>query len=381
MRFIKGFLKWFFGILLVAIILLYITGYDYILKGIRVVYLTGHTTAFIDDAVYFENVTIPESKNPQPWLLHKDYNTVTPTQHLKETNKTLGTIAFLIIKNDSIWYENYIDEGGKSSQTNSFSMAKSIVSALLGKAIQDGYIKTLEQPVGDFYPQFMGTGMTVGDLSSMASGLNWDESYVNPFGVTAKAYYDDDIAQTILNLEVTETPGEKYKYLSGNVELLGMILEKATEKKLYNYLSESFWQPLGFTSEALWQVDDKEHKMVKAYCCIASNARDFARFGKLYKDKGKWNGKQVLDSAFVAKSIHPRFNESPQYGYGFWLSDYLEKDIFVMRGILGQFVITIPEDNLIIVRLGNKHGKHTEKPFTEDFYTYINEVYKMLGNN
>jgi CubicO group peptidase (beta-lactamase class C family) len=287
----------------------------------------------------------------------------------------------LIIKNDSIWFEKYFDGFGKKSQTNSFSMAKSITSALLGKAIDDGFINNLEQPVGDFYPQYANTGLTVGDLSSMASGLDWDESYSNPFGMTARAYYDSDLAETILKLKVVDTPGVRYKYLSGNTELLAMVLQTATKRQLANYLEESFWQPMGFENPAIWQIDDEENRLVKAYCCLGSNARDFARFGKLYKDFGKWNGRQLLDSAFVAKSIRPRFPESPEYGYGFWLSDFLEKKIFAMRGILGQYVIVIPEDDLIIVRLGHQRGRNIGKPFSSDFYVYVQETYKMVAQN
>lgn len=379
-RFLK-FLKWILILLIVAVLGLYITGYGYILKGIWVVYLHGHTTAYIDDFKFFETEKIPASTHPQPWPFHKEYNSVEATKALSEMNDTLGTVAFLIIKNDSIWFEKYFDGFTKNSQTNSFSMAKSVTSVLLGKAIDDGFIKSLDQPVGDFYPQYAGTGMTVGDLSSMASGLNWDESYFNPFGMTARAYYDADLAKTILKLKVVDTPGVRFKYLSGNTELLAMVIQKATNKKLADYLHESFWQPLGFENPAVWQVDDEENRLAKAYCCIGSNARDFARFGKLYKDFGKWNGRQILDSNFVAKSIAPRFAESPEYGYGFWLSDYLEKKIFVMRGILGQYVIVIPEDDLIIVRLGHKRGIKTDLPFSSDFYVYVGEVYKMLAQN
>jgi CubicO group peptidase (beta-lactamase class C family) len=293
----------------------------------------------------------------------------------------LGTIAFLIIKNDSIWFEKYFDGFTKNSQTNSFSMAKSVTSALLGKAIDDGFIKNLDQPVDDFYPQYTGTGLTVGDLSSMASGLDWDESYSNPFGMTARAYYDSDLAQTILKLKVVDTPGVCYKYLSGNTELLAMVIQKATKKPLTDYFYEKFWQPMGAENPAIWQVDDKKNRLVKAYCCIGSNARDFARFGKLYKDYGKWNGQQLLDSAFVSKSITPRFTESPEYGYGFWLSDFLGKKIFTMRGILGQYVIVIPEDDLIIVRLGHQRGNKTELPFSSDFYVFVEEAYAILGKN
>jgi CubicO group peptidase (beta-lactamase class C family) len=135
---------------------------------------------------------------------------------------------------------------------------------------------------------------------------------------------------------------------------------------------------MGAENDALWQTD-KKGGVVKAFCCVASNARDFARFGKLYKQYGKWNGKQLLDSTFVAKSITPRFKESPEYGYAWWLSDYKGKNIFYMRGHLGQYVIVIPEDELIIVRLGNRVKKSKNSPHSEDFFVYIDEAYKMLG--
>lgn len=381
MKIIKKFFKWILILLIVAIVGLYATGHGYIIKAFWVVYLHGHTLAYIDDFEFFENEEIPASTNPQPWPIHKNFNSVAPTQKLTEINTELGTIAFLIIKNDSIWFEEYYDGFDQNSQTNSFSMAKSITSALLRKAIEDGFIKSLDQPVGDFYPQYSETELTVGDLSSMSSGLDWDESYSNPFGMTARAYYDGDLADNILKLKVVDTPGVNFKYLSGNTELLAMVLQKATKKQLSNYLYEKFWNPMGAENPALWQVDDKQNRLAKAYCCLGSNARDFARFGKLYKDYGKWNGQQLLDSAFVAKSIKPRFEESPEYGYGFWLSDFMGKEIFAMRGILGQYVIVIPEEDLIIVRLGREVGEKTDLPFSSDFYVYIEEVYEMFQNS
>ncbi|MDR6299701.1 serine hydrolase domain-containing protein [Mesonia maritima] len=366
----------FFGL---GIALLYIFDAEYILRGVRIIYFKGHTSVYINDYPYFDNRKIENGK-PQNWAIHKNYNNVSATEKLQKTNNRLGTVAFLIIKNDSIWYENYAEDYEKTSKTNSFSMAKSITSALLGKAIQDGYIKSLDQPVADFFPQF-DKRLTVGDLSSMASGLNWDENYYNPFSMTARAYLDDDLRELLLSLKVVEKPGEEFKYLSGNTALLAMVIEKATEKKLSNYLSESFWKPLGMQTAALWQLDSKKSGLEKSYCCISSNARDFAKFGKLYSNFGNWNGKQLLDSAFVKKSIEPRFKDSPQYGYGFWLSDFKGKKIFSMRGILGQYVMSIPEDDIIIVRLGHHREPHPEgKTFPADFYTYIEESYKMLDN-
>jgi len=382
MKFIKKFLFWLVIIFATLTVLLYVFQVDYLLKAVRTIYFNGHTTAFLTDYTEFDNRTLPKSHTPQPWKISKEYNSVKPTAELEKWQKKLGTVAFLIIKKDSIWNESYYDNYNKNSKSNSFSMAKSIVSASLGKAIMQGKIKSLDVPVSDFFPQFKegkAARLTVGDLSSMASGLNWDESYYSPFSITTRAYFDDDLNKVILGLKVVDEPGKAYKYLSGNTQLLAMIIEKATGKSLADYVTENFWEPMGAENEALWQTDHKGG-IVKAFCCFASNARDFARFGKLYKQHGKWNGVQLLDSAFVAKSTVPRFAASPEYGYGFWTCQYKDKKIFYMRGHLGQYVIVIPQDDLIIVRLGNLQQKSTKgSPHSDDFFAYIDETYKMLA--
>lgn len=386
MKFLKIFLKWLLVILVLTVAILYITDTDYLLKAVRTIYLKGHSTAYLEDYKQFDNEDVANGAG-QPWPNHADYNSVKETETLQKINTDLGTIAYVIIKNDSIWFENYYDGFGKDSKSNSFSMAKSYVSGLMQKAIEQGHIKSLDQPVGDFFPEFSdgkAAKMTVGDLSSMSSGTNWDEAYYSPLSITTRAYFDDDLEKVILGLKVVDNPGQTYKYASGDTQLLAMVIEKATGKKMYDYLSESFWKPLGSENSTLWQVDSEEHDLVKAYCCIASNAKDFARYGKLFKDHGKWNGKQILDSTFVAKSIMPRFAASPEYGYGWWLiQDYKGKDFFMMRGHLGQYVIVQPDDNLIIVRLGHESRKvdYNGDAFTQDIYTYIDEGYAMLKSN
>ncbi|WP_109301814.1 serine hydrolase [Aquimarina sp. AU474] len=384
MRILKKFLKGVLALIILLVALLYIFDSEYILKGVRVVYMTGHNTAYLDDYTHFDNRTIAKGNGTMPWAIHENYNSVTSTERLDTTNEKLGTVAFMIIKNDSIWYENYADGYGTTSKTNSFSMAKSMVTAMLGKAIMDGYIKNLDQPLGDFFPKFsegLAAKTTVGDLSSMSSGLNWEESYKSPFSITAKAYYDTDIREVLLGLEVEEEPGQEFKYLSGNTQLLGMVIEKATGKSLSTYLSESFWKPMGMEQDAIWQLDSEDSGMEKAYCCVASNARDFARFGVLFKNKGIFAGKRILPAEFTDLATKPRFENDDMYGYGFWISDHLDKKIFAMRGILGQYVICIPEDDIIIVRLGHNRGDFMPgESFTDDFFIFIDEAYKMLEN-
>lgn len=175
MTFLKKLIKWLAIIIVLLIAVLYITDTDYLIKAVRTIYLKGHTTAFLEDYKELDNRVV-ETGTPIPWPNHTDYNSVKATETLSKINSQNGTIAYVIIKNDSIWFENYYDGFNANSQSNSFSMAKSYVSGLLGKAIKEGYIKNLDQPVCDFLPEFcngLAKTMTVGDLSSMASGTNW----------------------------------------------------------------------------------------------------------------------------------------------------------------------------------------------------------------
>jgi CubicO group peptidase (beta-lactamase class C family) len=248
-----------------------------------------------------------------------------------------------------------------------------------------GHIRSLDQMVKDFIHELKcsyADKVTVGDLASMASGQLWDEAYYSPLSVTTAAYFVNDLDNLILGQPIDEIPGKKYIYKSGTTQLLGMVISKATGKNLTEYLYETLWNPMGFEFEGYWQVDSAEKGVEKAYCCIASNAKDFARLAKLYKNHGKWNGKVLLDSAFVSKSTKPRFQESPEYGYSWWLKEYKGHKVFMMRGHLGQYVITFPEEDLILVRLGHSIGpkKPIKDEFTKDIYIYMDAAIELNPN-
>ena len=372
----KRFFSSLIFVLLVAVSLLYLSDYNYLLRAVNKIYFTGHTTAFLSDYQQFENRLLPASENPQPWPLHKNYNSVDLSERLEAFHRETKTVAFVMFKNDSLYIEKYYDDYGPDSKSNSFSVAKSFISALLGRAIKDGKIKSLDQKVKEFIPELTGPyadQVTVGDLSSMASGQKWDEAYYSPLSVTTAAYFVEDLGKLILQQPIDEAPGKKYIYKSGTTQLLGMVLTKATGKSLTDYLYETLWNPMGAEYESYWQIDSEENELEKAYCCIASNAKDFARMGKLYKDYGKWEGQVLLDSSFVAKSIQARFPESPEYGYGWWLKSYKGHDVFMMRGHLGQYVMVFPKENIILVRLGHTKGPDgpAGDPFTPDIYAYM----------
>ena len=375
----KKILKWTLIVLGVLILLIYIFNIDYIFKGVRTIYFTGHNTAFISDYEYFDNKEI-KSANPQPWALHRQYNNIDESDVLKVLNDERKTKSFLVIKNDSILFEKYYDGHKQTDISNSFSVAKSIVTSMMGKAIMEGKIKSLNQPVSDFFEEYkdgIASELTVGDLASMSSGMKWNEKYYSVINITSESYFTDDLRSVILRQEIENKPGQAFRYSSGDTQLLAMVIEKATGTSLSDYLSQKFWSPMGAETIALWQIDSKESGMEKAYCCIAATARDFARFGKLYIDKGKWGDTEILDPSFVELSLKPVFDDSPFYGYGWWLYEYEGKKVFTMNGHRGQFVISFPDENIIIVRQGDFNNKGRVSEGSGDLYQYISEGYKL----
>ena len=374
----KKILVWTTVILSFLLILIYAFNVEYLLKGVRTIYLTGNNTAFISDYEYFENREIKNSV-PQPWLLHEKYNSVTQSENLKKLNEETKTKSFLVIKNDSIVFEKYFDDHKSTSLSNSFSVAKSIVTSMLFKAIMEGKIKGLDQPLSDYFEEYkegLASELTVGDLASMSSGMRWSEKYYSVINITSESYFTDDIRSVVIRQDIIDKPGQNFRYSSGDTQLLGMVIEKATGTTLTNYLSEKFWQPMGAENSALWQIDSEEYGMEKAYCCIAGTARDFARFGKLFINKGKWNDEMILDPSYIDLSINPVFEDSPYYGYGWWLYNYEGKKVFTMNGHLGQFVISFPDENIIIVRQGDYNNKGNGDG-SSDLFKYIAEGYKI----
>ena len=372
-------LKWVFIIFTSLILLIYAFNIEYLIKGVRTIYLTGNNTAFISDYEYFDNREIANS-NPEPWPIHKNFNQFIETEELKVLNEQRETKSFLVIKNDSIVFEKYYDGYDENSLSNSFSVAKSIVVSLMGKAIMEGKIKGLDQPVSDYFDEYkegLASELTVGDLASMSSGMKWNEKYYSVINITSESYFTDDLRSVILRQKIIDKPGQSFRYSSGDTQLLAMVIEKATGTTLSDYLSEKFWKPMGAENNALWQLDSDNYGMEKAYCCIASTARDFARFGKLYINNGKWGNEIILDSSFVELATKPVFDSSPYYGYGWWLYNFEGKKVFTMNGHRGQFVISFPEENIIIVRQGSFNEKGRVSNNSGDLYKYISEGYKL----
>jgi CubicO group peptidase (beta-lactamase class C family) len=364
------------------------SGRWYLYKAISTTYLQGKSGPSATEFSIFENRKI-EALNPKPWSISKYYNTEKLPNHLENLMKEVGSIALVIIKNDTLIHEQYWDNFSDTSHTNSFSMAKSYTGALLGFAIQDGFIKSVNEPVSNYIPEFKNdwrSKITLEHLVTMSSGIAFDENYVNPFSFPAEGYYGKDLLKACVSYDKMATePGSTYKYLSGNTALLGYCISKATNKSLSTYLSEKLWTPLNCEHTAYWSLDKKDG-LEKAFCCINSNAKDFARMGKLYMHQGNWEGKQLLDSNYVTSSIAP-FNcieedctPNHTYGYAWWLTEYNGLRIYYMRGMLGQYVICVPEKKLIISRLARKRRKPGTAHCPLDVGYCVDAALSMYGN-
>lgn len=319
--------------------------------------------ADIDDYKIFSNNTVATA-GPQPWPVATGFNQPVLPDTLKQLLERLQSIGVAVIKNDSLLFEKYWDGYSDSSKSGSFSMAKSITSILIGVAIKEGKIKSVEEPAGNYLPEFASgekAKLRIVDLLTMSSGSNWDESYSNPFSVTAALYYSDDVYKVATGIKLIRQPGTYHSYKSGDTQLLGLILEKATGKSLAAYASEKLWQPMGAEHPALWSTD-REGGHEKAYCCFNSNARDFARVGQLMLDSGRWKGSEIIPAAYYRQSVTacniPDNSGSPcnYYGFQWWLVPY-EPGVFYARGILGQYIIVMPAQHMVIVRLGKHRGR------------------------
>ncbi len=274
--------------------------------------------------------------------------------------KDSETVAFLAIKNDTIYYEHYLNGYEQNDIIASFSMAKSVTSILIGCALDDKLIQSVEEPVTNYLPELNGKGfekLTIRHLLQMMSGVKFDESYSNPFGDAATYYYGQNLRKAVGMRKLIHEPGTHFSYSSGDTQMLGMVLERALKgKTITAYLQEKIWTPLGMEYDASWSLDRKENGLEKTFCCLNARARDFAKIGRLYLNKGNWNGKQIVSEAWVKEStVADTTKGQPSfYKYQWWLPN--AKGDFIAEGILGQFVYVNPRNNVVLVRLGKSSG-------------------------
>ena len=275
------------------------------------------------------------------------------------------TSALLILKDGKISYENYWLTGGKNVQWISMSVAKSFISALIGIAIDQGHIKSLEDEVTDYVPQLKNSAydnVRIKDILQMSSGASWNEDYSDPnsdINRSSKIFaIGGSLDEFSASLKKELKPGSYNRYNSTDTQVLGMLLREATRISVTKYMEEMLWHPMGAQDSGYWILDSKNMEM--AYAGFNATARDYAKLGELYRLGGKINGKQIIPSHWIKASVKPDaphlmpgdnpLSDFPLgYGYQWWVPD-LSGD-FSAIGVYNQFIYVSPKSNMVIVKL------------------------------
>lgn len=339
----------------------------------------------VTDYRFFDNDTV-RAVGTKAWPLAVNVQQQPTDSQLKEIEK-LKSIAFLVIQDDSIRFEQYWRGYGPESLSGSFSMAKSAISLLIGIALSEGKVSSLEDYISTYIPEFKKPGtdtIRIRHLLAMSGGFNWKESYENPFSKTAKSYYGDNLKKLMGNLKAERTPGVTFQYSSNETQILGWLLENVYGQSVTSLFQEKLWQPIGAEHDALWSLD-RAGGTAKAFCCLNSNARDFARLGKLVLQNGRWEDQQIVPSEYITAAITPAswLKDSEDaavdyYGYQFWILNHKGMQIPYFRGVLGQFIFVIPEKNAVVVRLGEYVSKQRVNNHPPDAFLYLDAALEVL---
>lgn len=280
-----------------------------------------------------------------------------PTEPFLQDTKTS---ALLVIQDDVIRYENYFFGGDEATVFSSNSMGKSFVSALMGFAVADGFIDSVNDPLGKYIPEFVGTDLEnipIKACLQMASGIDFDEDTdMNSFSM--RTLMGTPAMEVIAGYGVQEPPFTYRRYLSINTEILGQIIKNATGKGLGKYMEEKLWTRIGSAHDAYWTLNNGTEL---ANGGLSISLRDYARFARLYLHEGNWNGEQLLPRDWIRDSLDisadyskPGANNDGYnaigYGYQWWVPEG-DQGEFMAIGVYGQFLYVNPEQNVIIVKV------------------------------
>lgn len=293
--------------------------------------------------------------------------------------ETTDTQAFIVIQNNIILYEGYFNGTGRDTLATSFSVAKSFTSALIGIAIGEGYINSVEDPITDYLPELLERdtrfkNITIRNLLMMASGLDYqsDRTWILNGDDPLTTYYPDQRKAALEFTNIIDDPGSYFLYNKYHPQLLGMILERSTGMKVTEYLQKKVWDQIGMEYGGSWSLDSENSGFEKMESGINARPIDFAKFGQLYLSNGNWGGRQVISSEWIAESTQidiptyqpsyyrnykEYFDSGGYYKYMWWgLSRNEGEYDFTAEGDRGQMIYVSPSNNLIIVRNGFSYG-------------------------
>ena len=338
----------------------------------------------------------------------EQYNSL--KRYLDSSLQTTQTAAFLVIRNDSIIYENYFNGFEKDDILPSNSMAKSFTGTLIRIAHNEGKIKSLSEPMTNYIPELLKTDpayqkITIQHLLDMRSGLDFNEGRYDLDDDAIRYGLRRNLKKYLLRIRIAEAPG-RLRYQSANTQFLGWIIERTTGKKLSAYLEEKLWKPLGAEHDATWNIDSRSKRTELASAGLNAIPRDFAKLGRLYINKGNWQGKQIIDEEWVnsiasvdtmnayggyknqwwSRSIYRSFydlaqavkfgNEVDYFNSIRRMQDnyrvYYRPAAFSAIGFLNQYLYVNPAKKLVIVRIGKRWA---------NTYGYSAQFIYQLGDN
>ncbi len=263
--------------------------------------------------------------------------------------------AIMIVKDDEVQYEQYFMGNTEATRWMSMSLVKTLSVMLIGAAIEDGYIASLQDPVTKYLPEFIGTaydGVTVEQIIAMTSGVAWNETYTDPAS-DRRRMLDAQINQeagAILslmgNLPRQVTPGTRWNYSTGETHIAGALVHAATGKWAADYLSEKLWIPLGMESEATWWLESADGLEVGG-SGLSATLRDYTRIGQFLLHEGVIEGRRVVPEGFIARAGQRTVvgGEAVDYGYGLWP---LHDNTYAAIGIFGQYIFVDPDLDLVV---------------------------------
>jgi CubicO group peptidase (beta-lactamase class C family) len=269
-----------------------------------------------------------------------------------------GNIAALIVVADGrIRLERYARGLSGEDRWTSFSVAKSLTSTLVGAAVRDGHIRSVDDPVTRYLPELAGSaydGVSVRQVLTMSSGVRWNENYADPtsdiallFSTTPPEGMDPTIAY-LRTLPRAHPPGTRWNYNTAETNLIGLIVARAVGRPLARYASEKIWRAYGMEADAYWQMDESGKEV--AGCCISARPRDYARIGQFILDGGRAGGRDVLPAGWIDEATRAHHSVSPRgdgYGFQWWT----RPGAVAARGIFGQSILIDRERRLVMVTL------------------------------
>lgn len=349
----------------------------------------------ITDHQHFTNAPIPAAHRPSPLPVATPplaLPALTSSETMEQLMERQGTVALLILRDGRVVYERYFNGRERDTLLTSFSMAKSVVALLLGQAIRDGHVRSVDDPVTRYLPELAQQDarfaqIRLRDLLAMRSGIAFEETYSRPWSEVAVFYLTPNLARAVAGLRIAEPPDQRFHYSSGDTQLLGMAIERATGRRLHQLVTDGLWQPMGAEMDASWSLDSALQGQAKAFCCLNARAIDYARLGQLMLQHGRVDGRQLVPESWIDAVLqvreHPgetadaRRNiespDQPDAAFYTWqwrrmpqgsllatppadAAQPAERLVpgtdFYAQGQHGQYIYVAPQQRTVVVRLG-----------------------------